>query len=240
MKNFYDAVLERRRVRVYKNEPLTKDQENKIIEAINLAPSSSNWNVSSAVVVTDKKILKQLSDLAPFSTHLKTAPMLVVFLADNNRMNYAKAKHPKVAYNNHSSESYTTAIGDAFIQATMAQDMAISLGLGTCFLGLSRVLVEPINKLLNIKGQAFPVIMMSIGAPDENPKLTPKLNRVFNNKYDQTKLEKEVEAYAPVINEHVKSNGFNFDYFEKSVTSAANYPMQTEVIEKIWKLELKK
>ena len=61
---------------------------------------------------------------------------------------------------------------------------AISLGLGTCYLGVIRTNADKVIDLLNIKGKCIPVIAVAIGYTDKPTIKTPKHNKVYDEKYD--------------------------------------------------------
>lgn len=242
--NFYQKILKRFSVREYDIEkPISDNDYQKIIDVIKIAPTSSNWHSSSVIAIRDRQILNKLAQTSKYAGVLKTCSVFFVFLADFNRMNLIKEKYPEYEYNSHSTESYTTAVGEAFIQATMTQDIAISLGLGTGFLGLVRSLQKEIIDILNIKGQAFPVVGLSIGYPliDKNPQ--PKLNRVYENEYNIDILENEMNEYSKELKEYFAKlfPEKKPHIFEENVIKSAHYTKtNTKIIEDIWQLELDK
>ncbi|MBU4693416.1 nitroreductase family protein [Mycoplasma zalophidermidis] len=240
--SFYNKAIERYSVREYDtNKKITDEDYNKIINVIKSAPTSSNWHSSSVIVIRDREILNKLGETSKYTGAIKSCDMFLVFLADYNRMNIAKLKHPELQYNSHSSESYTVAVGDAFIQATMAQDIATDLGLGTCFIGLVRTIEKEIIDLLNIKGQAFPVVGLTIGHRLNDGHVKPKLNRVYENFYDYNNLNHEVEQYDTQLIKHlneISPDKKAFSYTEATIKSASSYRMDTDLIEEIWNLEL--
>ncbi|MBN0919298.1 nitroreductase family protein [[Mycoplasma] gypis] len=242
MDKLHESVLNRASVRQFSDKEIPAELKQKLYDAIFYAPTSSNWFSSSAIIVTDKELLERIGNSNRFAKAVKTAKMFVVFVADFNRMNLAKKQFPDVEYNSHSSEGFLVAAGDCFIQATMLQDMAISNGLGTCFLGLVRTMVPELIKELNIEGQAYPVIGLAIGYPDEEIHTKPKLNRIFENRYDINLLDKEATQYSTKLENHfmkLAPDKKAYSYYEAMIRSASNYRMNTDLIEQIWELELK-
>jgi nitroreductase len=57
----WDAIRARRDVRQYTDQPLTREQLERILEAGRRSPSSSNWQPWDFVVVTDCSELAELS-----------------------------------------------------------------------------------------------------------------------------------------------------------------------------------
>ncbi|QJR44347.1 nitroreductase family protein [Mycoplasma miroungirhinis] len=241
---FSEKIKNRYSVRDFDpQKKLTPEQEQQILDAVSSAPTSSNWHSSSAIVIKDPKVLERLGQIHPRAKQIQTCSMLIVFLADYNRMNMALKEFPEYKYNNHDSETYTVAVGDAFIQATTAQAMAIDLGLGTCFLGLVRVAVQEIIEVLNIKGQAFPVIALAIGHKNTEGIVKPKLNRIYQEKYNIEQVTKEVAEYNITIKKFFETNAQTttpLTYTEAMAKVGSSYKMNTKEIEDIWELELKK
>ncbi|QJG66945.1 nitroreductase family protein [Mycoplasma phocoenae] len=240
--NFYKNILERTSVRDFdESKEISPEIMNQLINTIQLAPTSSNWFSSSAIVISDKKLLQKLSQTSKYMNHLSKAKMLVVFLADYNRMELAKKTYPEYKYKSNSSESFTVGIGDAFIQATMLQDIAIANGLGTCFLGLVRTIVDELIDILNIKGKAYPVIGLAVGYAKTTAPVKPKLNRVFMNEYNFEAIECQANKYSEELIEYyskLNPNKPSYSYLEASIISASRYVMDTDKIENIWDLQL--
>jgi len=57
----WDAVRPRRNVREYLDQPIARDNLERILEAGRRAPSSGNWQPWSFVVVTDRAQLIELA-----------------------------------------------------------------------------------------------------------------------------------------------------------------------------------
>ena len=73
---FDDVLLKRRSVRKFRDEEVTKDQLNKILQAGLLAPTSRNRKPCNFLIVTNKDILKELSKVKEHGAS---------FLADANK-----------------------------------------------------------------------------------------------------------------------------------------------------------
>ncbi|UUM25275.1 nitroreductase family protein [Mycoplasmopsis agalactiae] len=242
--DFITKIKNRYSVRSFDpDKKIPEEDYKKIIDVVNSAPTSSNWHSSSVVIIKDKELLEKISEFRPFTKHLKDAQFFMVFIADFNRMNLAQKAFPEYKYNNHSSEAYTVAVGDAFIQATMAQDAAVELGLSTCFIGGARVMVQFLIDILGIKGQAFPVVGLAIGYEKGKGTVKPKLNRVFEDKYDYERIKQDVSEYDKTLVEFFEKTSPDkkaWSYQEATVKSGSGYAFDTELIENIWDLKLQK
>ncbi|VEU78060.1 nitroreductase family protein [Mycoplasmopsis columbinasalis] len=191
-------------------QPLKAEALKAILETIQNAPTSNNFFSSSVVVVTDTKLLAELGQILK-QKQVSEAGAFLIFLADFNRLAHITAKtnyKEKLTQND-----LLVAFGDAFIQATMAQDAATELGLGTCFIGGVREHIDKIKELLNVTGIAFPAVGLTVGVPKKVAHTAkPKLNRVYQNTYNQEVLADEIKAYDEVIKNYYQEHGINGDY----------------------------
>lgn len=79
--NVSDAVMQRRSIRAYSDEPVPKEKLDRILEAARLAPSARNTQPWHFVVVTDKEKRKILSKGA-YAKFLAQSPVVIVALGD--------------------------------------------------------------------------------------------------------------------------------------------------------------
>lgn len=80
--NVIEAILTRRSIRKYTNQPVS-DQliEDLLLAAMN-APSAGNAQPWHFVVVKDKKVMEAMMAVHPYSSMLKDAPLAIVICAD--------------------------------------------------------------------------------------------------------------------------------------------------------------
>ncbi|NLK43053.1 MAG: NAD(P)H nitroreductase [Tissierellia bacterium] len=170
-----DLLMNRRSIRKYKDQELSKEIIDKIIQAALTAPSGRNKKPWELVVVTDKEILTKLGNArGPASWPMKNAPLGFVILAD-----------PEVT---------DLWIEDSSILATVIQLTAQSLGLGSCWLQVRERLSEDgkeveenAKEILSIPNNYRVEAMISIGYPDEKKEAhkieTLKFDKVHYNKF---------------------------------------------------------
>lgn len=79
--NVSNAVMQRRSIRAYTDEPVPKEKLDRILEAARLAPSARNTQPWHFVVVTDKEKRKILSKGA-YAKFLAQSPVVIVALGD--------------------------------------------------------------------------------------------------------------------------------------------------------------
>ena len=80
-----DAILRRRSIRKYKQEPIPDDLIKKLLEAAMSAPSAQNQRPWHFIVITDKEILATLADVSPYSKMTKDAPVAILVCGDLER-----------------------------------------------------------------------------------------------------------------------------------------------------------
>ena len=103
------------------------------------------------IPVEDKETKKQLEITALNQKFISEAPLVLVFWADHN------ASAGK--YGQRGSELYC--IQDATIAAAYSQLIALSLGLGSCWVGAFNPF--KVNEILKIESDKTPVAMITIG-----------------------------------------------------------------------------
>ena len=113
--DFDEVLLKRRSVRKFTGDEVTKDQLNEILKAGLLAPTSMNRKPCSFLVVSDKKTLKELSEVKQHSSQfLAGADKAIVVIA-----NTLKAD---------------TWIEDSSIALSFMHLMAANVGVGSCWI----------------------------------------------------------------------------------------------------------
>ncbi len=76
----WDAIRARRDVRQYTDQPLTREQLERILEAGRRSPSSSNWQPWDFVVVTDRAELAELSKVWSHAGHVADSAATVALV----------------------------------------------------------------------------------------------------------------------------------------------------------------
>ena len=143
----FDKVLKKRRsVRRYKADPVPRESVLKVLEAARIAPSAAHRQPWHFIVVEDAEMRAKLAGRQAWAAE---APVTVVAFADEEAS-------PSWCSND---------VGIAFEHLVLA---ATDLGLGTCWMGLTRQDAE-IRKLLRTPKSLKVVAMTPLGVPDEEP-----------------------------------------------------------------------
>jgi nitroreductase len=144
----------RRSIRRYRPDPVPDEMIEQLLEAGRWAPSASNRQPWTFIVIQDEDILQQVAQHAAYYfirwAHVSDAPLLIALCGD--------ARHP--IYRQFLHEDVGLAGSQIMLQAK-------ALGLGTCWLGgLDR---KAIAGILRVPNHVEIIGLLSVGFPDEEP-----------------------------------------------------------------------
>lgn len=161
-----ESLLGHASVRSYLPTPVSDDQLAAIIAAAQSAANSSNLQVWSVVAVRDAGRRAALAECAGGQTHVREAPLQLVWLADLARLERVaqSVDRPSIALDY--TELFLTGVIDAALAAQNAVAAAESLGLGTVYIGGMRNQPEAVAELLNLPPKVVAVFGMCVGTPD--------------------------------------------------------------------------
>jgi len=154
-----EAILTRRSIRQFKNQPVSKEIIEELLRAAMAAPSAGNRQPWHFVVLTDHNIMDKIPEFHPHSTMLVEAAAAIAVCWDKN---------------SELADGY--GIQDAAAATENILLAAHSFGLGAVWLGIFPRLhrVEKLKKLLNLPEHIMPLGVVAIGHPDEKK---PPANR---------------------------------------------------------------
>ncbi|MCJ7635170.1 nitroreductase family protein [Candidatus Bathyarchaeota archaeon] len=148
-----EAIEKRRSIRKYKPTSIPVGDLKKILEAGRLAPSASNRQVWSFIVVQNSEQKKLLVEAAAKRVSIIDAGVIVVALADAE----VSPRYGKL---------------DVMIAVENMVLASTSLGYGTCWMGAAEE--EKIKNVLGIPERLSVVVLLSIGVSDESPEPKPR------------------------------------------------------------------
>lgn len=160
--DFFQLITDRRSVRLFQERPLEPEKLQKILEAVNLAPSAGNLQGYEIYLVTRLEQRQGLEQGAYGQGFLSQAPVVLVFCANPRRS--------AVRYRQRGRQLYC--IQDATIACTVAMLAAQALGLNTVWVGA--FLEEPVRQAAGIPEDLLPVAMLPIGYGAESPDPRPR------------------------------------------------------------------
>jgi nitroreductase len=162
------TIFSRKSVRKYKNEPIEKDKIILLVKAGMAAPSAVDKRPWDFIVVTDKKILKELSDKLPYAKMTQNAAVAIIVCGNIEKQYQGKDSVFWIMDCSAATENILIA--------------AESLGLGAVWTAVypEKERINSVKKILNIPENVIPLNVIPIGIPlsTEMPK----------NKYDPSQL----------------------------------------------------
>ncbi len=164
-----DAILTRRSIRIYRDEPLPDLVIYELLRTGMAAPSAGNEQPWHFVVIKDKGTLQRITEIHPYSQMLKEAPVAVLVCGD-----LILEKHKGFW-----AQDCSAATENILIAARAKE-------LGAVWLGIypRENRVKGLRKLLDIPDNIVPFSLIPIGYPAEDKGREDRFNE------DRIHLEK--------------------------------------------------
>jgi FMN reductase (NADPH) len=169
-----DLIHRHASVRHYKPDPLPASVIETIIAAAQCASTSSNLQTYNVVAVTDTGKRVRLSELCGNQAHIREAPAFLVWCADLARLERVCQLRGYTQVTEY-AENFLIAAIDVSIAAQNATLAAESLGLGICYIGSIRNNPAEVIELLGLPRLTFPITGMTLGWPDKQANIKPRL-----------------------------------------------------------------
>ncbi len=195
-------------IRSFTHEPIANEMVDQIIKSSRRAPTSSNMQAYSIIIVKDPEVKQQLAVLAGGQKYVASCPVFLAFCADLHRLEVACEMHALTMTNN--LETFLISTIDASLVGMTAMTAAESLGLGVVMIGAMRNHPESVAKLLGLPRGVYVTFGMCLGWP-ENEKIPPQKPRlpealvVHKEKYDQSNLPDQITQYDIDLARHYAS-----------------------------------
>ena len=166
------CIKTRRSIRQFKEQEVTKDVLEDIVQTASFAPSWKNTQITRYIAIEDPSILKKIADdYTPVynSNIIRQIPMLVAVTFIKNRSGIER------------DGSYSTKKGDRwqmFDVGVACQSFCLAAkeqGLGTVIMGIFDE--EKITELLEIPPERELAALIAVGWPDDDPQ-APKRKAV--------------------------------------------------------------
>ena len=214
MNSVIETQMKHVTIRSFMPDAIENEMLESILEAGRRAPTSSNMQAYSIVVVRDPDKKNALAELAGGQQHIIDCPVFVAFCADLHRLNVACQMHGQEMTPNF--ETYTIATIDAALVGMSVQTAAESCGLGAVMIGAMRNDPQRAAELLGLPPQVYVVYGMCLGWPIEEkiPPQKPRLPQelvVHQEKYGTDSWTERIEEHDAELAEHYAALGRNLD-----------------------------
>ncbi len=151
-----EAIMTRRSIRKYTDNRVPQEVVEQLLRAGMFAPSAANEQPWHFVVITDRKTLAQVPAFHSHAHMLKEAA-LAILVCDDSGLELVKGR----------------GILDCSAATQNILLAAHDLGLGAVWVGIFPVeeRMNGMRKLLNMPTRVVPISLVSIGYPDERPRM---------------------------------------------------------------------
>lgn len=196
-------------VRAYKSDPIPDAWIEAMVAAAQRAPTSSNIQAYSIVVVRDPEIKKQLAVLAGNQQHIIDCPVFFALCADQTRLVHACAMHGK-EYPGRTFEAGLVSSIDAALVGMTLSLVVDSFGLSNVMIGAMRNNATEVAKLLKLPPRCYVVFGLCVGWAKKGPVPKPRQPQsgvVHYDTYDAKNREQAVAEYDQDLAKYYRSRG---------------------------------
>lgn len=182
-----DYFKTRRTIRRYSDKPVTDAEIESMLEEAMHAPTCGSMQLYSVIISRSDAEKRALAPAHFNQPSVTGAQAVLTFCADFNRFTqWCRLRGADPGYDN--IQSCISAALDAVILAQQFVTIAEINGLGTCYLGTTTWNAPQIIEALGLPEMVIPVITVTLGHPDENPDVQPRLphrSLIHHGKYHQ-------------------------------------------------------
>ncbi len=147
-----NSIFARRSIRKYHAKPIEKEKIRILLGAAMAAPTARNQREWEFVVVTADGIRRQLSEVSPYTGPAAAAPLVIVPVADKNRMTSPK----------YFEQDLAAATENILLEAE-------ELGLGAVWMGIAPLeeRMSRVSQILGLPENILPFALIAVGYPGE-------------------------------------------------------------------------
>ena len=194
------SLLSRKSIRVFKDKRISREMLETLIACSQSAPTKSNLQQYSIIVVEDPIVRARLAPWCPRTKIIESVPGLVVFCADLRR-NRQVGEFTGKKNKNNNMDSFLNAAVDGALALGYFVAGAEAAGLGCAPLSSLRDSIHGVSEVLKLPSGVFPIAGVMFGWPDTEGYVNQRLPQgavVHYNTYDDTDLEKHISNYDQI------------------------------------------
>lgn len=181
MNEIIQSLFDRKSVRIFTGEPVTREEKELLLECAFQAPTAGCQQLYTVIDVTDQAEKETLADLCDHQPFIAKAPVVLIFCADCQRW--------YESYRAAGAEPRAPGLGDALLAMSdaviAAQNVVVAaqaLGIGSCYIGDILENEEQVRRLLCLPEFVFPAAMLVLGRPTQQQRERRKPAR-FDARY---------------------------------------------------------
>ncbi len=169
-----ESMKTRRTIRRYQKRDIDKSFLEELLAVASRASTMGNMQLYSVVVTRDSAGKDALAPAHFNQPMVKGAPVVLTFCADFNRFSkWCEQRQAVPGYDNFLS--FMNAATDTLLFAEKFCTIAEEEGLGICYLGTTIYNAQQIIDTLHLPRLVFPVTVVTVGWPDEQPQQPDRL-----------------------------------------------------------------
>ena len=221
--------------RSYKSDPIPEEILEVIIESAHRAPTSTNSQEVSLVVVRDADSRARIAEIAGGQPWIAKAPVFIAVVVDLYKTGLGVKKAGAEQVFQRSLEGILAAVSDAGIAMATLMTAARAFGLGVVPIGGIRRDPQAMIDLLGLPANTFPVDGVVLGyAAEESPQKPRMSIESFRHdeKYHPEALKPAIDAYDQTLEEYWQKIG-RADGLSWSANMARHYGTFSRLIKSI-------
>ena len=195
------SILSRRSIRKFLNKPVSKELLTLLLAASQSAPSKSNLQQYSILVIQDQNIKNEISNLIGNTKWALTAPIFFLYLADIRR-NIKITNDRGYEHNNNNVDTFMNGVIDAGLSMQSTICASESLGLGVCPISMIRNIIEEVKVICKLPKGVFPIAGLALGWPDQKSNVSIRLSQdivIHFDKYEEKDLIQKINKYDEIV-----------------------------------------
>ena len=192
-----NSIISRASVRKFSKKNISKELLTLLLTAAQSAPSKSNLQQYSIMVIHNQSLKNEISKLIGDTKWALTAPVFLLFLADIRR-NIKITNHKGYNHNNNNVDTFMNGVIDSALSMQSMISASESIGLGICPISMIRNIIEEVKNLCKLPKGVFPIAGLALGWPDEKSPVSIRLPQdivTHYNTYNEKNLMDKINQY---------------------------------------------
>lgn len=191
------TIISRSSVRKFSDKLIPKELLTILLTAAQSAPSKSNLQQYSILIMQDETIKMKVADLIGNTKWALSAPVFLLFLADIRR-NINVTNNKGYDHKNNNVDTFMNAVIDSALSMQSLICAAEASGLGVCPISMIRNIIDEIKNICQLPKGVFPIAGLALGWPDEKAPISIRMPQdiiIHNNYYNEDNLTKKINDY---------------------------------------------